>query len=45
MDQSKELANRNEILTALQRNFEGLSMFCKKERGENQSLKNVNEKL
>jgi hypothetical protein len=28
-DVKKELENRNEIVTALQRNFEGLSMFCK----------------
>ena len=45
MDQRKELENRNEIVTALQRNFEALSMFCKKERGENQTLKSINEKL
>jgi chromosome segregation ATPase len=45
MDQRKELENRNEIVTALQRNFEALSMFCKKERGENQSLKMMNDKL
>ncbi|CAI2384879.1 unnamed protein product [Moneuplotes crassus] len=45
MDQRKELENRNDILTALQRNFEALSMFCKKERAEAQSIKNMNEKL
>ena len=39
MDQRKELENRNEIVTALQRNFEALSMFCKKERGEKEALK------
>ena len=45
MDQRKELENRNEIVTALQRNFEALSMFCKKERGENETLKKMNEDL
>ena len=45
MDQRKELENRNEIVTALQRNFEALSMFCKKERAENQALKLQNDKL
>ena len=44
-DFKKELENKNEVVTALQRNFEALSMFCKKERGEKEFLKRDNEKL
>ena len=44
-EQNKELEQRNNVVSALQRNFESLSTLCMTERNENKNLKKFNESL